>query len=301
MGRHAQHIGCIGFQQPVERRFAFGRVVKHQFAADHQHLFKRYRADMMAHGAERQDNRVAAMVPVACNGAPIGQQGVIAMHHALGLAGGAGSKGKVGDLVRIQVRQGQQDGRGAGGKRAAAGRRRQCVCARRHGKQFPHGWDGRGGIEDRMTVGIRAIAWHRKQRLALHPPKQDSDFVRSVILVHRRGAYIPVARASQENDQRFDATGQPCRHSVAAAQPGVIQNLGHAVGPVDQFAPGQAGPDIAQRAGCWPLPRVKPRQRVQRFLLPHAGKIMVAGQLRIVQGKDVLHGVDVRRALLAEF
>ncbi|KAG1260813.1 hypothetical protein G6F66_014393 [Rhizopus arrhizus] len=48
----------------------------------------------MAHGAEAESDGILGVVPVAHQRPAIGQQRVIAVHHTLGGAGGAGGEGQ---------------------------------------------------------------------------------------------------------------------------------------------------------------------------------------------------------------
>ncbi len=73
-------------------------------------------------GLSEVDDRLIADVPVARQRAGIGEQGIVAMHHAFRHAGRAGGEGEIEDAVRILRRRRRRCGRRGDDGRPAAGR-----------------------------------------------------------------------------------------------------------------------------------------------------------------------------------
>ena len=103
MGRHANHEGATGLHDPVNEASASGHIMDDEFAAARKGHDGRAEAQIMTERAHRIDDRLSAQAPIVRQRARIGEQRVVGMHHALGLAGGARGEGEIDDRIRVFI------------------------------------------------------------------------------------------------------------------------------------------------------------------------------------------------------
>ncbi len=202
VGRHADQEAGAGLEQAVEQAGAARQVVDHQLGADRERGDQRAQAEIVAERAQRVDDRARVDLPVAGDRARIGEQRVVAVHHALGLAGGARGEGEIDDAVGIAVAwRGRRRAEQAGERRSSIDWRKSIGVAqmRQVAKRR----------KDVAAIGIGAVARLGDQRRGAGAREQADDVADRVITVQRRAADIAGARAGEQRDHGLDAAGQP--------------------------------------------------------------------------------------------
>src|ERR1700754_5010560 len=101
MRGYAQEERRVGLDDTVENAWRIQWRVNHDLASGDQTNRKSDDSDVVAQRAERIDDGILIEAPVADHRPAVGENGIVGVHHAFGMASGARGVGQINNSVRV--------------------------------------------------------------------------------------------------------------------------------------------------------------------------------------------------------